>query len=284
MHIRHAKNDDLFKIISFYNKTPYSFFRVSLKDLENLLSAKEPFWIAESDEMILGFIFSANHNQNYSWISGLAIPNPPEDETIADLLLDQIESYFQEKTSTILVWASSRIQNWIGNLFSNRGYSPVCPIKAYEKKIMSKTHQKEIENSLNIRIAKNSDFNIVKTIDEQCFPKMFHYSEDAFTRIFENANIRLVAENTSSQLLGFLLATVHQKYYGNISRVATLPYYRQRGIAKGLMIICLNMMAEMRVKNITLNTQIDNIPAQRLYKSLSFSPMANETVLAKNLS
>lgn len=282
--IRRANSNDAVGIVRFYYRCPYSFFRGSLTDVE-ILCSTFPFWVAEQRGSISGFIFSSNYDESYTWISGLAIPERNDENNVGKNLMTALENHFRDLTDTIVVRETSQTKKWVRRLFLDKNYEEICPILAYEKEISNISSAAISEDSKHIRTARKDEAGIIKSIDAQCFPGLFRYSRNAFTRMFESASIRLMAfEPASRKPIGFLLAYVYQNGYGNITRIAILPSYRRQGLGKQLMESCINRMAKRDAHTITLNTQKHNLSARTLYKKLGFTPTENETVFAKSMT
>ncbi len=69
----------------------------------------------------------------------------------------------------------------------------------------------------------------------------------------------------------------------HVARLAVHPRWQGRGIGRQLMIDALTMAAEGNCQRVVLNTQVDNIPSQRLYHSLGFRPTGEEFVVLTRL-
>ncbi|MFW9915889.1 MAG: GNAT family N-acetyltransferase [Candidatus Thorarchaeota archaeon] len=284
MLIRRANSNDAVGIARFYYRCPYSFFRGSLTDLE-IICSTFPFWVAEQQGSISGFIFSSNYDESYAWISGLGIPERNDKNNIGKNLVTALEKHFSDLTETIVVRETPQTKKWVRSLFLDKNYKEICPILAYEKQISNIPSLDFDEDSKHVRTARKDEIGIIKSIDAQCFPGLFRYSHNAFTRMFENASIRLIALGPATRKpIGYLLAYIYPNGYGNVTRIAILPSYRRQGLGKQLMESSISRMSKLEVHTITLNTQEHNVAARTLYKKLGFSPTGNETVFAKTLT
>ncbi|MHA2494577.1 MAG: GNAT family N-acetyltransferase [Candidatus Hodarchaeales archaeon] len=282
--IRRANSNDAVGIARFYYRCPYSFFRGSLTDVEILCSTL-PFWVAEQRGTISGFIFSSNYDESYAWISGLGIPERNDKNNVGKNLVTALEKHFRDLTGTVVVRETPQTKKWVRRLFLDKNYKEICPILAYEMQLSNIPPIDFNEDAKHVRTARKDEIGLIKAIDAQCFPGLFRYSHPAFTKMFENASIRLIALDPATRNpIGFLLAYIYQNGYGNVTRIAILPSYRRKGLGKQLMESCINKMSKRDVRTITLNTQEHNVSARTLYKKLGFTPTGNETVFAKTLT
>ena len=284
MLIRTANPNDAPKIARFYPRCPYSFFRASHSDLE-ILCSSVPFWVAEKEGQIVGFVFSSNYNQDYTWISGLAIPTRYDKSNVGRSLVGNLERHFHRSTQTIAVWETPRTKKWTGNLFLKPEYQPLCEIVAFEIQLPASGDNKRIVDSEQIRIATEKDEKLIRAIDAATFPPLFRYSPTAFNIMFKTALIRLLAINGGTgNPIGFLIANIFPSGLGNVARIAVLPDFRCKGVGAKLLMNCNVKMANRGVRLVTLNTQKDNEPSRALYHKLGFYQTNTETILGKQLN
>ncbi|MHA2231705.1 MAG: GNAT family N-acetyltransferase [Candidatus Hodarchaeales archaeon] len=284
MLTRRANSNDTADIIRFYYKTPYSFFRGTLIELE-MLCSRWPFWITEAKGKVIGFVFSSNYDQSYAWISGLGISSPNDDTGVGDFLLDSLENHFLNSTNAIVVRETPHTKKWTGLMFSERNYEPLCTVLAYEKQLSQEKSLSNKNSSRQIGFAGKHDIGVVRSIDAQCFTGIFRYSTSAFARLYKNASLRLIATDAANgNPVGFLIAYVYQKKFANIARIAILPNYRHQRLGLALMASCTKEMANRNCLRLTLNTQKDNYAARNLYEKLGFNLMGSETVTIKQLT
>lgn len=284
MLARRANSNDAASIARFYYRSPYSFFRGTLVELE-MLCSRWPFWITETEGKVVGFVFSSNYDQSYAWISGLGISALNDETGVGNSLLDALENHFCNSTNAIIVRETPHTKKWTGMMFSERKYKPLCTILAYEKQLSQDESLSNMNSSRQIRYAGEHDIGVVRSIDAQCFTGIFRYSTDAFARLFDNASLRIIATDVANgNPVGFLIAHVYQKKFANIARIAILPNYRQQRLGLALMASCTKEMVNRNCLSLTLNTQKDNYAARNLYEKLGFNLMGSETVTIKQLT
>jgi ribosomal protein S18 acetylase RimI-like enzyme len=63
------------------------------------------------------------------------------------------------------------------------------------------------------------------------------------------------------------------RYNWHISYLYVNPEYRRKHIGKQIMLKCIDYAKKTRVDHISLNTAIDNYPAQQLYEGFGFNRM-----------
>ncbi|MFX0010069.1 MAG: GNAT family N-acetyltransferase, partial [Candidatus Hermodarchaeota archaeon] len=68
-----------------------------------------------------------------------------------------------------------------------------------------------------------------------------------------------------------------------LNSIGIIPKYRNKKLAKSLLLLSLNKLAEKRFSRILLDVIKDNNPAYNLYLSLGFSILNTNLIYALNL-
>jgi len=101
--------------------------------------------------------------------------------------------------------------------------------------------------------------------------------EKWLTRMAQNErSVFLVAED-DRQLVAFLISAIEQEIpiyrlqeYAFIYDLWVEPEYRQKGIARQMLILCVERFEQMGIKQIRLDTAVENENARKLFASCGF--------------
>lgn len=93
----------------------------------------------------------------------------------------------------------------------------------------------------------------------------------------------LLAKNIEGKTAGFITLSV-KKAIGNIGLIAVNEHLRGRGVGKFLMQQADSFFKEKQVSGATVVTQLDNIPACRLYEKMGYTIQKNESIYHYYLS
>ena len=119
----------------------------------------------------------------------------------------------------------------------------------------------------NIKISTNKHTpRSMEIIHKKCFEKF--WDEAYFRSILYNDNYKIFTA-TDKNLVGFL-AILATKDISEILTLAIKPEKRRLGIASKLIKEAIKWLAQSQFSQITLEVSADNIPAQKLYKTLEF--------------
>ena len=146
-------------------------------------------------------------------------------------------------------------------------------------------------------IEKVSDFHKSLDVDRYNFlPNQGQlYEKWLHKLLLDSSHLCLVAESNSSeskvssQLVAYLIATVeseipiyHLKEYGYIHDLWVEETYRRQGIARQMVMKTLEHFQQLDVKQIRLNSLVDNDGAFKLYASCGFRASTFEMLVQYN--
>ena len=146
-------------------------------------------------------------------------------------------------------------------------------------------------------IEKVSDFHKSLDVDRYNFlPNQGQlYEKWLHKLLLDSSHLCLVAESNSSeskvssQLVAYLIATVeseipiyHLKEYGYIHDLWVEETYRRQGIARQMVMKTLEHFQQLGVKQIRLNSLVDNDAAFKLYSSCGFRASTFEMLVQYN--
>ncbi|MRS12012.1 MAG: GNAT family N-acetyltransferase [Actinobacteria bacterium] len=120
---------------------------------------------------------------------------------------------------------------------------------------------------IDIRDAAEADLGRLLDVDARCFEPFWRYDLRHLERFLCMARLR-VAER-SGQVVGYTLCTAGGDE-GLLGRLCVAPEHRRAGIGAALLGDAVQCEWDRGAKRVMLSTQIDNAPAQALYRRARF--------------
>ncbi|MDI7277222.1 MAG: GNAT family N-acetyltransferase, partial [Anaerolineae bacterium] len=121
---------------------------------------------------------------------------------------------------------------------------------------------------VHIRPARPEDLDVVEQIDAASFPPLWRYPR-AMLEVALRSVSRLTVAEIDRRPVGYELSTLEGDE-GQVVRLAVLPEYRRQAIGSQLLAEALAYLRRGRVRRLSLNTQGDNLAAQKLYERFGF--------------
>lgn len=117
------------------------------------------------------------------------------------------------------------------------------------------------------------DLDALAVLDAAAFPPIWHFSAAALRPLLLQGMLRTAWHGAA--MVGYWLMTFNGAL-AHVARLAVHPRWQGRGIGRQLMQDALHTAAAANCRRMVLNTQIENRPAQRLYRSLGFRTTGEE--------
>ncbi|HWQ15403.1 MAG TPA: GNAT family N-acetyltransferase, partial [Roseiflexaceae bacterium] len=157
---------------------------------------------------------------------------------------------------------------WLRAALAARGYARHTEVVVYEKLRMDTPTAGSA--AVQVRPARPADLAAILALDHTCFDPEWHKDRRAIAPALVNSPCFLVAEQGGA-LVGYAFVTSH--YEGrlvHLVRIAVLPAHRSQGLGARLLAEVVAFARASRADALTLNTQVDNAPARRLYEWFGF--------------
>ena len=87
---------------------------------------------------------------------------------------------------------------------------------------------------MTIRYIKNSDIELLESLDKKCFPPPVRYNRYALNYYLSLLNSFGLLESVNDELLGFIIITLLSKDIANVVTIDVEPELRRRGIGSKL--------------------------------------------------
>jgi len=140
-------------------------------------------------------------------------------------------------------------RTWLRPLLEDTGFAPTNEMIFFEWDggPLDPVRQSTIRDMLP------EDLPEVQAVDERAFQSPWQHSQKALEQALEGYQI------STASALG-----------AHLARLAVEPRYQGRGIGRELVLHALTALGRLGLGRMTVNTQADNLPSQRLYQSLGF--------------
>ncbi len=170
---------------------------------------------------------------------------------------------------------------WLLEILARNGFARVSTVVSYERLQDGPTVGGPA--SVHVRPMRPDDLDVVVAVDAASFPPLWRYPRPMLEAALK-PNTRLTAAERDRRIVGYQLSA-QEGTEGQVIRLAVLPEYRRQGVASRLLADALATFRRGSVRRVSLNTQDDNIPAQRLYERFGFQRTGEERpVLEKVVS
>ena len=118
-----------------------------------------------------------------------------------------------------------------------------------------------------------ADLDALAALDAAAFPLIWHFSAAALRPLLLQGTLQTAWYG--DELVGYSLITFNGAL-AHVARLAVHPQWQGRGIGRQLMLEALHAAVAADCRCVVLNTQTDNQPSQRLYRSLGFRTTGEE--------
>ncbi len=161
---------------------------------------------------------------------------------------------------------------WLLEILREQEFRQTNTVVSYEK--LQDTPLVAGNPSVRVRPLRTTDLDAVAELDAASFPVLWRYPRPMLEAALQPL-ARLTVAELDRRLVGYQLSTQEGRE-GQIVRLAVLPQYRRQGIGSRLLADSLDTLRRGRVRRVTLNTQADNLPAQKLYERFGFEATGEE--------
>lgn len=227
-----------------------------------------PFLVMEKDGVIQSVLICPSDIEGTYWIRLFAVTFTSPVESIFIALFARALEEINSISNGALI-ASIAYQLWMKNLLENNGWK-ICQevVQLRWNRKVSGYLLSENPPGFQIREMVASDIPVVASIDQSCFDKLWQHSEDAIERAFDQAAFSTVAV-LHGRIIGYQIST-SLKNHAHIARLAVLPEFQRQHIGQHLIGDVLEHFKRPWTREITVNTQKDNLKSLGLYHKLGF--------------
>lgn len=220
--------------------------------------------LAWHGDQLVGYIGVSQPIKGWSWIRLLGI----RDGRAPGLVIRELWEGAEARCAELAVAnvAVLMVTNWLPNYLRERGFDFVddvitmshigCPLPPPSPA------------ASHIRAAEGQDVDDLATIDRLAFEppwQLARHDVRQAIRLSTNATVATLDGET----VAYQLST-HKDEIGHLARLAVHPAHRRKGIASALMQRLLMDFRRRNLSELSVNTQLSNLPSQRLYERFGF--------------
>ncbi len=221
-------------------------------------------FLAWGDEKLLGYIGLAPGNDGATWIRILGLRDGSMPATIISELWRCAEAKCIELgISNIMVLMLS---DWLPLYLCDYGFIFWDEIITFNylgnyEALLPEVH-------ISIRPAEMEHLPAIAQIDRLAFQRDFRLSQIDLRQALRLATAATIAEY-EGEIVGYQVSTRHREA-GHLARLAVIPRLQKRNIGSALLQRQLQDFKQRGIKTISVNTQLSNLPSQRLYQRFGF--------------
>jgi ribosomal-protein-alanine N-acetyltransferase len=276
---REATPADLTGVSRLFHGSGRRFLGFPGDDLPALLSSAPAMLLVAGDEIWAAAI-GGWRAQTTTWLRGLALHDGLPTNAGLDALLPPFDALLRSQSIQRLFYAGDEAADtWLQPALRGRGYERDTKVIVYEKRgldVPARGNQ-----AVRVRRGQPVDLPAVLAVDQACFAPEWNKDEGLLGPALVEAPYCAVAE-IDGQTVGYAFATTH---FGDrlvhLVRIAVLPDRQGQGIGVRLLNEVVDFARARGAETLTLNTQIDNTGAQRLYEWFGFRRTGEQQVVLR---
>lgn len=280
--VREATSADAPAVMRLLRESSHRYVSYSSGELPSLIRATATMLLWAGAEL-WGAAAAGWQIETTLWLRALAMADGVSVGAGLDVLLPPLYERLRAAGASRLFFASDAASDsWLLPGLIARGYAQNTEVVVYEKR---STDVPAAGNpNVLVRAAQPVDLAPVLAIDAASFDVQWMKDESLLGPALVEAPYFVVAEHAGA-VCGYAYATVH---FGgqlvHLVRIATHPRSRRQGIGVRLLADVIRYARSCGAETVTLNTQVDNLQAQRLYEWFGFRRTTErQIVVCRNL-
>lgn len=290
IHIREYKEQDLSILTNLLNENymhfndfyyAHEFIPYNERMFDSKVVNNNLIFVAETQE-VLGFI-SLNKANWGNRIGMLSVKPSTLQKEVENLLISHLESKVDTRRITInLTSESSRIA-----VFKDNGYQPIGGLYHLTRKLTNIPTSPKLVKHISLRSLEKEEtlaqaFKVITYRNTNNLLKEWKETDPNFTLEWIHiAEIKGQIVSVACTRSDHKFNKHFQARRGKIGPIATLPEYRERGIAKALMCKALNFFTGQKLDVASLKVLENNLSAYNLYRNLGFKTIQKWKFLRK---
>ena len=225
----------------------------------------DAIWLAFDRRELVGLLVAPFEQAPVVWLRSLAVANGyPADPVFAALFAHARSVLRALDVERLTVLAHPE---WVHDLTHRLGftlYNEIVTMRKSDRGLPSA----QAEWTARLRPATPDDIPVIAAIDRAAFDTVWWYSAASLAHILKVVTHFIVAE-IDDRVTGYAFSDVYGGH-GHLIRLVVHPAYQQRGLGAQLLIESLRHQIQLGAYPFTLNTQIDNVISQALYRRYGY--------------
>ncbi len=275
MRVRQACPRDEFDIRALLQRATYSLPPV-WRWQSHL--AEDLFIVIERRGIIVGVFFTWPDASPVAWVRTAALDDSLDVPDWLDLALPPTLSRLRQRGVQTLAWMD--YDGWARSLLPARGFRRFEIVATMDCKQQT-VIEPETAAGARLRPASVVDIPSIIRLNRAAFSPHWWYSASTLRRRFAMTSHFVVAEK-AGELLGYVEGETHLPR-SHLNRIAVHPDYQGMGVGALLLYDALRAFWRRGSERVTLNTQINNRRALKLYRRFGFES-TGDTVTCWTLS
>ncbi|MEJ2747989.1 MAG: GNAT family N-acetyltransferase [Anaerolineae bacterium] len=201
-----------------------------------------------------------------AWVRLASVAAVADSQAVLAVMLTKVIEFLRETAVTQLGWLA--VQSWPNAWLPELGFVRANEIETYVKEddwlppVTAVPH-------LTIRPVQSSDMPRLEAIERAAFAPLWRHSADTLTLASQQALCFDVAE-IDQQIVAFQLSS-RTEAGAHLVRLTVDPAWQQQGVGSAVLNHTLQTYHRYGLHQVSLNTQLDNISSQILYRKFGFS-------------
>ena len=217
----------------------------------------------QGDELV-GYLGLSLPIDGCSWIRLLGICDGRMPGLVVRELWESAESRCLEQGISSVVILM--VTNWLPTYLSKLGFENADDIITMNH--IGSLRPAQPSSPAQVRSAEAKDVEQLLHIDRLAFQVPWQLSHHDMWQGFRMASSATIA-TLDGEVVGYQLST-RQDEVGHLARLAVDPAHRRKGIASALLHHLMDDFWQRGVTDLSVNTQMSNLPSQRLYERYGF--------------
>jgi ribosomal protein S18 acetylase RimI-like enzyme len=199
----------------------------------------------------------------FACISGRMLP-----DAFGQLFPAALETIRQHEPADFQI-ACIASQNWLGSLLKKQGWKKTQQVIQLKwNPLQDAVLSNPASDDTTIRLISRVDTPAVAGIDQASFDPLWQHNELSIRRALDQSVYATICE-VDGQAAGYQISTA-QPTRAHIARLAVLPQFQRRHLGLALVKDTIRHFNQSWVRDITVNTQMDNSRSLNLYHQLGF--------------
>lgn len=243
-------------------------FNLDWWSYDQWLHAEQPseaIWLAFDQRELIGLLVAPFEQSPVVWLRSLAIANGyPADPVFTALLGHARLALLAQGVERVAVLAHP---DWVSDLMQRSNftlYTEIVTMRKSDRAIPAAP----AEVAAHLRLANENDIPAIADNDHASFDTVWWYSPASLAHIMQAVSHFIVAE-IDDRVVGHAFSDVYGGH-GHLIRLVVHPAYQRRGIGAQLLTESLRHQTQLGAYPFTVNTQIDNVVSQALYRRYGY--------------
>ncbi|MFP4321453.1 MAG: GNAT family N-acetyltransferase [Anaerolineales bacterium] len=222
---------------------------------------------------LLGVLALSPAHHGHSWIRLLVLPRNTCQQTF-QYLWEFVHTRLQPDVQQVAIMTN---QAWLRHTLEAANQFTRTDMVINLKKELD-CPAPEIHSELALRPATHDDLRRIVQVDHAAFAPMWQMRLIDLYEAHRRASLHEVAVTKTDEIVGYQLSMQYHNAI-HLARLAVLPAWRGRGIAKHLVSNLMQTAWRQNCDTVTVNTQLSNQQSQHLYQRLGFQRDHNDMVV-----